>query len=596
MKITKVKNQLLTPFLLFKNTWKSFVFLLGGIVLTIVITFYTKNTVNVIANQDFEFICNTLKTKLDARLNAHAQLLQSGAALFAATDTVTCKGWRKFIEYEKINKNLPGIQGVGYSLIIHKNQLKKHIESFRKTGFPDYIVKPDGDREIYTSIIYLEPFTGRNLRAFGYDMFSEPIRRKAMETSRDSDNAILSDKVILVQETNDDLQSGALMYVPVYRNGMQTNTVEERRAAIKGWVYSPYRMNDMMSGILGNWDLPNKNRIRLKIYDNETISNDALLYDSQGKDKISNNNKSNLHLKLPIEFNGKKWILQFTAHNENLSIFRGKILIVLISGLSISILIFALSIVLYNKQFRAKQILLLNAQLEKLNSDKDRFISILAHDLKSPFSALLGFADLLTTNIHTYTIDEIKARVNIINDSANRIYNLLEDILIWVSSQSGKLPYNPQKLNFSTICIEVIESLKLIANNKNIKINPDFSDNVYVYADKNMLNTILRNLVSNAIKYTNNGGQVDIYVEQNNTNITITVSDNGVGIQPETITTLFKFSQIQATEGTAREKGTGLGLMICKEFVEINGGKIGVTSKIGKSSNFKFTLPVTGTV
>jgi len=143
--------------------------------------------------------------------------------LFAASDTVTQEEWRKFIKNVKINRNLPGIQGVGYSLIIPKNQLKQHIQSFRENGSPDYDIMPVGDREIYTSIIYLEPFSGRNLRAIGYDMFSEPIRRKAMEISRDSDYAILSGKVILVQETNEYVQAGVLMYVPVYRNGMQTN-------------------------------------------------------------------------------------------------------------------------------------------------------------------------------------------------------------------------------------------------------------------------------------------------------------------------------------------------------------------------------------
>ena len=589
--LKKDKNQLQNFLFLLKNKWKSLVILFVGITLTLAGTLYTKNTVKVIANQDFEIICNTLKTKLDARLKAHAQILRSGAALFAATDTVTYEVWKTFNEHEQINKNLPGIQGVGYSIIIPPNKLKEHIQAVRKNGFPDYNVKPEGVRNIYTSIIYLEPFKDRNLRAFGYDMYSEPVRRKAMELSRDSDNAILSDKVILVQETNEDLQAGSLMYVPVYRNGMLTNTIEERRAAITGWVYSPYRMNDLMRGILGNWDLPNKNRIRLKVYDNESISVATILYDSQSKDKEVKLDKSNLYLLQPIEFNGKKWILQFTTYNENLSIFRGKILIVLISGIAISILIFFLSIAIYNKQLHAEQILQLNIQLEKLNSDKNRFISILAHDLRSPFSVLLGFSDLLSTKIREYTIDEIEVQLNYIHESAIRIYNLLEDILIWIRSQSGKLPFNPQKLNLSTICTKDIENLKLIANNKNIKINYAFWNDLFVYADKNMLNTILRNLVSNAIKYTNFGGKIDIYAEQNKTHVTITVSDNGVGIDSETMAKLFEISQIQTTEGTAKEKGTGLGLLICKEFVEINGGKIWVTSTLGKGSDFKFTVP-----
>src|SRR5664280_1531070 len=288
MKLTDFKYQNLISLFTFKNSWKALVVILLGLVLTFVAVHQTQKSAKDIANQDFESNGNDIKLKLDARLKAHALLLLSGAALFAASDTVTQEEWRKFIRSEKINRNLPGIQGVGYSLIIPKNQLKQHIQSFRENGFPDYDVIPAGNREIYTSIIYLEPFSGRNLSAFGYDMYSEPIRRKAMEISRDSDYAMLSGKVILVQETNEDVQAGALMYVPVYRNGMQTNTVEERNVAIKGWVYSPYRINDLMNGILGNWDLTNKNRIHLKIYDNDDISDEALLYDSQSKNKVTN--------------------------------------------------------------------------------------------------------------------------------------------------------------------------------------------------------------------------------------------------------------------------------------------------------------------
>jgi len=300
MKLIDFNYQHLISSLSLKYLWKALAVLLLGLVLTIVAVHQTQKNAKDIANLDFESNGNDIKFKLDARLKAHALLLGSGAAFFAASDTVTQEEWRKFIKSEKITRSLPGIQGVGYSLIIPRNQLKQHIQSFRENGFPDYDVIPVGNREIYTSIIYLEPFSGRNLHAFGYDMYSEPIRRKAMEISRDSDYAMLSGKVILVQETNEDVQAGALMYVPVYRNGMQTNTVEERKAAIKGWVYSPYRINDLMNGILGNWDLPNENRIHLEVYDNDDISDEALLYDSQSKNKATNINKPNLNLKLPL--------------------------------------------------------------------------------------------------------------------------------------------------------------------------------------------------------------------------------------------------------------------------------------------------------
>ncbi|PKP15912.1 MAG: diguanylate cyclase, partial [Bacteroidetes bacterium HGW-Bacteroidetes-22] len=239
-------NPISIPVFSLKNAWKAFPILIVGLAITVGATYYAKIKTKEIIERDFEYICNEIKIKIDTRIRAHAQLLRSGAAFIAASDTVTQEEWKVYVNNLKLNRNLPGIQGVGYSLIIPKKQLSQHIQSFRKYGFPNYNVMPVGEREIYTSIIYLEPFSGRNLRAFGYDMYSEPIRKKAMELSRDKDFAILSGKVLLKQETEEDIQAGTLMYVPDFKKGMPTNTVEERRAAIKGWVYSPYRMSDLM--------------------------------------------------------------------------------------------------------------------------------------------------------------------------------------------------------------------------------------------------------------------------------------------------------------------------------------------------------------
>jgi signal transduction histidine kinase len=571
--------------------WRAISVLVIGLILSFGATNIIKNSIQNEIELDFEFICNEIKVKIDSRLKAHAQLLRSGASLFAATDTVTLEEWKSFNESEKIDKNLPGILGVGFSLIVPKNRLLNHIESIRNNGFPDYAIYPAGDRDFYTSIIYLVPFSARNQRAFGYDMYTEPVRRKAMEFSRDSNYAMLSGKVHLVQEITDNIQAGTLMYVPVYKNGMKFNTLQERRASIIGWVYSPYRMNDLMSGIIGNWDLPNKNRIHLKIYDDDIISEKNLLFDSQNKNENVKIIKPNLFQTIPVEFNSKKWTLQFTGYNERSSLFHGRILIVLLSGIVISILLFSLSLALINVQFREEKILQLNHVLEKLNDDKDQFISILAHDLKSPFNALLGYSDLLLKNIRTYDLDKVEAQIQIISDSTKKIYRLLEDILNWAKTQSGKIPFEPEKINFSKICSEVIENLMLNASNKNIKINCLSSSELYIYADYDMLRTILHNLVSNGIKFTNIGGQINISIEQNSSEVTIIVSDNGTGIEPEIKNQLFDLKNLYSSAGTADEKGSGFGLLICKEFVEKHGGKIWVDSKMGEGSDFKFSLP-----
>jgi signal transduction histidine kinase len=228
------------------------------------------------------------------------------------------------------------------------------------------------------------------------------------------------------------------------------------------------------------------------------------------------------------------------------------------------------------------------------NADKDQFMSILAHDLKGPFNALLGLSELLAENIRNYDTDTIETIVNQINSSAKNSYNLLEDLLTWARLHSGRMPFEPQNLNFSSICRNVIENLKQNANSKNISVSYVSSEDIIISADLFMINTVLRNLLSNAIKFTNMGGKVKISAKQTELEITISVSDNGIGISREEQKKLFDISRIHTTKGTSNESGTGLGLLLCKEFVEKHKGKIQVESERGKGSNFKITLPKKG--
>jgi PAS domain S-box-containing protein len=226
------------------------------------------------------------------------------------------------------------------------------------------------------------------------------------------------------------------------------------------------------------------------------------------------------------------------------------------------------------------------------NADKDLFISILAHDLRNPFNTILGFSELLMDGLRTYDLDTIEKQIGIIHAISQKTYTLLEDLLMWAKSQSGKLDFNPQKIDFSRICLETVDSIKMNAHSKNISLDYLSNGEIPLSADENMLKIVIRNLLANSIKFTNRGGQIDIRTEQTASYLTVTISDNGVGIAPERVNNLFEISQRITTPGTANEKGTGLGLLLCKEFVEKHQGKIWVESILGKGSHFKFTLPL----
>ncbi|WP_166963556.1 sensor histidine kinase [Yeosuana marina] len=232
-----------------------------------------------------------------------------------------------------------------------------------------------------------------------------------------------------------------------------------------------------------------------------------------------------------------------------------------------------------------------NTELIKVNKDKDRLMQIIAHDLRSPFNSILGFSELLIDNGRDYDFSESEKFLQIINTSAKNTLSLLENLLNWGKSQSGEIKFVPTKLLLSNIIKEIIEISNSTAELKNIKLDVDTDANLEIYADKNMLDTVLRNLISNAIKFTNTGGYVKVSAISDHNQIQISVSDNGVGMQREIYSKLFDIESNISTRGTANENGSGLGLILCKELIEKHQGEIWVESEIGKGSTFIFTLP-----
>ena len=226
---------------------------------------------------NFDFNVRQAVTLTEQRVLAQEQILRGVRGLFVASDKVERNEFHDYVATLHLAENYPGIQGVGYALIVPHAEKTKHTEAVRKeSGHPEYALHPEGERDFYTSIVYLEPFSGRNLRAFGYDMYSEPVRRAAMEQARDTGMASLSGKVLLVQETAQHPQAGFLIYLPVYRNGAPHETVQQRRANIIGWVYSPFRMNDLAQGMYGE----RAKDLDIEIYDGEKVAPDTLMYDA----------------------------------------------------------------------------------------------------------------------------------------------------------------------------------------------------------------------------------------------------------------------------------------------------------------------------
>lgn len=231
-------------------------------------------------------------------------------------------------------------------------------------------------------------------------------------------------------------------------------------------------------------------------------------------------------------------------------------------------------------------------QLRELNATKDKFFSIIAHDLKSPFNSIIGFSNLLAEQMKEKNYEGTEKYAEIIQHSAMKALDLLLNLLEWSRSQTGRMEFHPEFCELVSNIKEVTELLNDAAHQKSITISRHLPHNLPIFADTAMISTILRNLISNAIKFTPSGGTIDIYATSDRNNVEIKVSDNGVGMDEKIINRLFKIEENITSTGTANEKGTGLGLILCHEFVEKHGGKIWVESKPGKGSTFYFTLPM----
>ncbi|MBF0613808.1 MAG: EAL domain-containing protein [Magnetococcales bacterium] len=283
----------------------------------LVVTYVSQSALDMDAHEDvqreFEYQGREIVSRIMQRMRAQEQVLFGVKGLFDASDTVERKEFQHYVSSLHLNDRYPGIQGVGFSLVIPPEQKTAHIDAIRQQGFPQYAIRPDGERPLYSSIIYLEPFAGRNLRAFGYDMFSESVRRTAMERARDSGESALSGKVTLVQEDGKEPQAGFLMYVPVYRNGVSVASIEERRAHLVGWAYSPFRVNDLMAGILGRY----AEGLDLEIYDGQSVTSEGILYDSSP----SGDHRPLFSRLEQIEFAGHQWTLRV----RSLPIFEGSL-------------------------------------------------------------------------------------------------------------------------------------------------------------------------------------------------------------------------------------------------------------------------------
>lgn len=273
--------------------------------------------------------------------------------------------------------------------------------------------------------------------------------------------------------------------------------------------------------------------------------------------------------------------------------------IIMIAGASVIVLFIGLMIMIYtfykSKTKLSKQLAQQKEDLEILNETKDKFFSIISHDLRGPVNTLNGLVNVAKIYMSTDRIKQASGMVDKMTDSVEHLIKLLDTLLNWALNQRGHFPYAPEELSVKSLVDELLEMSKEMTLSKNIDLTSSIKDDVKVFADRNSTSTILRNLVSNAIKFTNNDGQITIDAFVESQNGVIKVYDNGVGIPEEKLNQLFNLNENVSTRGTSGESGLGLGLQLVYEFIQLNKGKIEVESEVDKGTTFTVYLPLTTT-
>ena len=568
----------------------------GLLVISSVLYYATNDITHDRTYARFLLQVSEIATAISNRMAAYEMVLRSGVGLLSARPNASRQEWHDFVDALNLQQHYPGIQGFGYSAVIQPDEMAAHINTIRAEGFSNYNVRPEGIRTIYTSIIYLEPFSDRNLRAFGFDMYSEAARRAAMSRAIDTGNPSLSAVVTLVQENDKDVQQGVLLYLPIYKKGLQISSVEQRRSAIQGFVYSPFRLNDLMRGILP----PKTPGISFAIFDRTDTSTPNLIYSSLGREPTLDQpfiRTDVMNMVSSINIAGRIWEVRFTITNDFITLEESFLpTIILLVSLIVTILIYIVIATISKQKIQSDQASIeLGSALVKAEAAaraKSTFIAHMSHEIRTPLNAIIGFSGLVYRSVKDSThLDQLSK----VQTASKHLLALLNNVLDLAKIEAGALTLVESDFNIHNLADSVVSQLKYQADVKGIKLIVNIDQNVpkYVRGDELRIRQALINYAGNALKFTEDGMVtiriICLRVDGGFSEIKFEVQDTGIGIDKDNLGRLFEAFEQADHAMNKRYGGTGLGLAITKKLALMMSGEVGVSSTVGAGSVFWFT-------
>jgi signal transduction histidine kinase len=494
--------------------------------------------------------------RIEGRINVYIASLRGGVALFAASDTVTELEFRRYIERLDVYNSFPGIQGIGFSERIER-------------GLP-------GEQDERHAIRYLEPQDLRNQAAVGFDMYGEAERRTAMGRARDLGEAATSGAVRLVQEIFGDPQPGFLIYLPVYGAGTVPATVEQRREELIGFIYAAFRADDLFSGIFGSEQFP---RVAFTVYDGSSPDTSAVLHRSS---RAQNHDPAHVGV-ARLDIAGRTWTVMY----ESQPMFErgsGRSLVPLgtLAGLLFSAWLFWLARRLSHERHVA----------EEASHAKSAFLANMSHELRTPLNAIGGYVDLMLLGIPVAITDSQREYLSRIQRAQHHLLTLINDVLNFAKLEAGRIEFRLEPTRVAEPVNDVVSMLLPSARAAGLELESAGGPDVWVKGDEEKIRQVLLNLVSNAIKFTDRGGTIDVFWSADSDSVDVSVRDTGIGIDESDHERIFD-AFVQADGDLTRERqGTGLGLSISRALAQGMGGDITVRSRPGAGSTFTMTLPL----
>ncbi|NQV81814.1 MAG: CHASE domain-containing protein [Alphaproteobacteria bacterium] len=520
--------------------------------------------------QRFDFRTAEIESAIATRMDAYIEVLRGGLGLFNASTTVSRGEWQAYVRTLEIERVLPGIQGIGYAEFVRLEDRSSYEQNIRDEGFPDFRIRPDGARDLYSSITFLEPFDERNRQAFGFDMYQQETRRDGMNRARDSGSAAISGKVTLVQEINEDVQAGFLMYLPYYGQADVPASLEQRREAIRGFVYSPFRMGNLMQGILGG-GLPN---VRLEIFDAGAISDETLMYDSIGR-QAPPSRAAFVHTST-LGIGQHRWTLRVAslpAFGESAN--SGEDLMLLVGGVILSLLVFGILWSFASTRGRAET--LANTmtvrlqestkELQRSNAELELFAYVASHDLKAPLRGIDHLASWIESDLGDALTGEPKQNMGLLKGRIKRLEALLDDLLDY--SRAGRLETNPEPMPIENLSREWFDAVNIDGRftfHQSIEL-PELTVSAVG------LEQVLTNLFTNSMKHHGGDlGNIFLKVFATNGFYEIHYEDDGIGIPADQRDRAFQM--FQTLQPRDKVEGSGMGMAIIRKIVEREGGTV----------------------